>query len=335
MNTTSRRYCFTSFDIPTNTETDLADAFQASTIVKYAVWQIEIAPTTNKRHVQGYVVFSNAVRGSKLKGLHPSLKNAHLEKAKGSDEACVAYCTKPESRESGPHHFGDRELVGKGRRTDILGLKASIDNGDSMAKIWDDHPELALRYFSAIGKIKLLKEKPRCEQTDLVYVFGPSGFGKTTWVSDQAGDGPYFKDRSKWWDGYDGKADVVLDDFFGWIKFDELLRLGNAHGYRVESKGSTINFDSRTVWITSNHQPDELYRGVPDTLPFLRRLSKIVLFTAYKELRIWTTGDRSDPSTWAWTQFKESDSYSRPVIIPGKHLGAAFPENSQLFVSDY
>ena len=35
----------------------------------------------------------------------------------------------------------------------------------------------------------------------------------------------YYKPRGEWWDGYEQDKLVVMDDFYGWIKYDELLEI--------------------------------------------------------------------------------------------------------------
>lgn len=71
----------------------------------YAVWQLELCPTTGKKHVQGYVVYSQERTFKTMKKLFPG---AHVEKARSSDGACYKYCTKEETRHSGPYHIGAR-----------------------------------------------------------------------------------------------------------------------------------------------------------------------------------------------------------------------------------
>lgn len=65
----------------------------------YSVFQLEACPDTGRRHIQGYVRFRSAQRLSALQRILPG---GHFEAAKAGEKANVAYCTKSESRVSGP-----------------------------------------------------------------------------------------------------------------------------------------------------------------------------------------------------------------------------------------
>ena len=43
----------------------------------------------------------------------------------------------------------------------------------------------------------------------------------------------------KWWEGYEGQTEVLIDDFRkDWCKFHELLKLLDRYPFKVEAKGS-------------------------------------------------------------------------------------------------
>jgi hypothetical protein len=58
----------------------------------------------------------------------------------------------------------------------------------------------------------------------VIVLYGKTNLGKSYYVRKHAPDA-YWKQRSVWWDGYEDHKDVVLDDFYGWIPFDNMLRL--------------------------------------------------------------------------------------------------------------
>lgn len=54
-------------------------------------------------------------------------------------------------------------------------------------------------------------------------------------------------------DGFTEESDcVTMDDFYGWLKYDELLKIADRYSYRVPVKGSFANFMAKTLVITSN-----------------------------------------------------------------------------------
>lgn len=43
----------------------------------------------------------------------------------------------------------------------------------------------------------------------------------------------YYKPRGTWWDGYYQQPNIILDDFNGWIPYDELFKILDRYPYRV------------------------------------------------------------------------------------------------------
>lgn len=298
---TSRRYCFTCFE--TDTLLDLDDV----QYLKYGIYQLELSPTTGAPHFQGYLHFSRPVRMAHCKNI-PGLEKAHFESAKGSPQSNISYCSKLDSRLDGPWTYGETEPGPQGRRTDIESLKGAIMQGLSDIQIFEGFPQLYLRFEKAIRSVRMLYAPPRRDQTPVYLVLGPTGFGKTTYVMDQEADA-YYKNRSKWWDNFNGSSPVVLDDYYGWLPYDELLRLCNPSPYQVETKGSMVNFNPKCIWITSNKLPTSWYQPKYDPKPILRRITRIHYFTGLRELSIFEARDDDN----AWTRFQKSEIYENVI----------------------
>lgn len=71
----------------------------------------------------------------------------------------------------------------------------------------------------------------------------------------------YWKPRGQWWDGYQGQKVVIIDEFFGWLPWDELLKVCDRYPLNVERKGSVSLFVAGTVIITTNKPPHQWYDG--------------------------------------------------------------------------
>ena len=111
-----------------------------------------------------------------------------------------------------------------------------------------------------------------------IYV-GEAGSGKTRKAIEEAGDDYYILDQSErvWFDGYDYEKTLIIDDFYGWIKYGQLLRILDGHQYRCEIKGGFKYAAWTKVIITSNAQPNEWYqKGLTPALQ--RRISNITRF---------------------------------------------------------
>jgi len=91
--------------------------------------------------------------------------------------------------------------------------------------------------------------------------FGESGAGKSYSARLLAGESVFYKQRGKWWCGYAQEETVIIDDFYGWIEYDELLRLADSYPHRVEVKGSSTEFLAKRIIVTSNTSWTGWYKG--------------------------------------------------------------------------
>lgn len=66
---------------------------------------------------------------------------------------------------------------------------------------------------------------------------------------------------------------MIIDDFYGWIKYSTLLRLLDRYPMRVEYKGGQANFLAKTIIFTSNRHPSEWYKM--DNSALMRRITEI------------------------------------------------------------
>ena len=91
----------------------------------------------------------------------------------------------------------------------------------------------------------------------------------------------------KWWEGYDGQEVVIINDYRkDFCKFHELLNLLDRYPYRVECKGGSRQFTSKTIVITTPLSPEETWenRTSEDLGQLLRRIDNILFFGNGTEL---------------------------------------------------
>lgn len=90
----------------------------------------------------------------------------------------------------------------------------------------------------------------------------------------------YFKaSDSKWWDGYRGQRNVIIDEFRGGIVLELLLRWTDRYPYSVETKGGAVASQVEKFWITSNIPPNEWYLAVGDeSIAALNRRLTVIQF---------------------------------------------------------
>lgn len=148
------------------------------------------------------------------------------------------------------------------------------EDSASIEKIADEEFDLWVRYYRAFERYMTMKSKPRNFPVEVHVLVGPTGTGKSKWAMDTY-PGAYWKQRSKWWDGYFKHETVIIDEFYGWLPFDLMLRLMDRYPLLVESKGGQIQFLAKTIVITSNSFPDQWYANMDIYLPsLLRRITR-------------------------------------------------------------
>lgn len=248
--------------------------------VTYAVYQREIAPTTGTEHYQGLILFEKRRRLGSVKSLltkYGCPANSHCEVAKSVSNSRT-YCMKEDSRKPGtdPIEFGvfNSTKYGSGTRSDLSECKELLDNGGKVSDLADSHFSQWLRYANGFTAYKRLKTADRSSPTKVVLFYGPTGTGKS-WRARELAPGAYWKSRGKWWDGYEGHKEIVLDDLDGsWFPCSDLKRLLDGYAYLGEVKGSHIKLVPETIYITSNYLPWDWYRSSVDSDPVVRRIDE-------------------------------------------------------------
>lgn len=255
--------------------------------LKYLYAQREACPTTGRHHWQGYILFNSPKRVATMR---KQGQGGHMIVMSGTPQSNDDYCTKEATSildDDGNHlkieHGTKPDMnVKQGQRTDLLDIQIQILEGDTMEQVADQNFEHWCRYNKAFEKYALMKTEKRKFKTNVYYYVGASGTGKSRLASELAIN-PYYKNTGKWWDGYDGTSDIIIDDFTGNIPFTELLRLTDRYPHQVETKGGMINFAPRNIYITSNICWKRLYLehiqkhpGHVDAL--LRRITQNIIF---------------------------------------------------------
>ncbi|ADU76997.1 Rep protein [Cyclovirus PKgoat11/PAK/2009] len=270
-NRTVRRFCFTwnNYD---DSAYEKCEKF-IEKFCKYGIVGEESAPTTGTLHLQGFCNLHKPTRYSTIK---KHLDNSiHIEKANGTDEQNQKYCSK-----SGI--FFESGIPNKqGTRNDLKSVVESINKeGATLGNIATEHPEIYIRYFRGIQQLLQLVRpiRQRDFKTEVFYYWGPPGSGKSRRALEEArqldGESIYYKPRGLWWDGYEQQRSVIIDDFYGWIKYDEMLKIMDRYPYKVQIKGGFQEFTSEKIFITSNVDVCDLYKFVGyETAAFDRRIT--------------------------------------------------------------
>lgn len=146
----------------------------------YLVWEVETAPTTGRRHIQGYVRMRER-RTIAIMKIILNDNTLHLETAKGSEYQNRLYCTKEEG-ERGEEGDYDPEQGGRqGRRTDIEQVTAAIKEGMPLAEVATTFSEAWIKYHSGLTSLALLTgpSPPTRRSVTTTVLWGSSGVGKS------------------------------------------------------------------------------------------------------------------------------------------------------------
>jgi hypothetical protein len=242
---------------------------------KYLVYSEELS-ASGTDHLQGYVEFE---RPKRLAGVSKLLPRAHWEPRKGTPAEAAAYCKKnDETHIDGPYEWGS--VPHQGERSDLLAVKTAVDAGTSQRDLWSLHFTTMVKFHRGVDRYTSLVATSRVQKSHTTLIVGPPGGGKSQYCQQFVG--AYWKPRGEWWNGYEGQDTVILDEFYGWLPYDTLLRVCDFTPLTVPTKGGFVAFTASRVFITSNRLPEQWYK-FGDTVQaplasFLRRVDKYLLF---------------------------------------------------------
>jgi len=251
---TLKRVAFTLHDY---TLKDIKRLCELAKESQYLVLGYETCPRTGRRHVQGFV---NLIKKAKFTTVKNKIgSKCHIEQANGSDEQNKKYCEK----EGASISFGEPST--QGQRNDLKKVvETLLENDGVLSVVAERHPEAYVRYFRGLRELRDVVRPPpsRNFKTHLLTFVGEPGGGKSYFASQMAllYTNVYYKTRGPWWDGYVQQPIVIIDDFYGWIKYDELLKITDRYPYQVPIKGGFQVFNSQTIIITSNKRVEDWYK---------------------------------------------------------------------------
>jgi len=267
-----RNFAFTDYVLDKEFYLNLKDKFT------YLVIGDKICPSIKKQHWQGFLVMKERMsEKAMIKMLQDGRRIREMYKDSSPLKNKI-YCSK------------DGKLVlelgevpkGAGARTDLDKLKEMIIEKKTPKEIFEEQPGNFIRYNKGISAAMCLYQEKRNWEMDVRIYWGKPGSGKTRSVHDEFGENLYVKMNNKWWDGYAGETAVVFDDFdpencFS-STFDWYLKLLDRYNMKIETKGGSCEFRSKTIIFTSNFDPKEWFVEKPNRAAFFRRVNLVKKF---------------------------------------------------------
>lgn len=301
----STKWCLT-LNNPTEEEYDIFKKLPETwpNMIRYFVYQTEVGES-NTPHIQGYIQLHQQQRLSWWKKI---FTRAHfgIQLKHATNEQCRHYCMKHVEgctcnhcetargyrdvrKPDEPLEYG--VFCGQeGERSDLMKIKESIQKHEPLSKICDDHFETYVRCHKGIHNAKFLldgKSAQRDREIETIVLIGPAGIGKTRSVFEEHGYDKVYKldnDDKLWFDGYEGQPVLLIDDFYGWIKYSVMLNLLDRYPFRCPIKGGHTWARWTTIYITSNSMPESWYKqGLTPALK--RRLTTINILGDVEDIK--------------------------------------------------
>lgn len=234
----------------------------------------EVAPTTQRRHRQGFCETKKKVTRS---GLLKWLKGCHVEPCKGNREQNMEYITK--EGKVFEHKDGWTEKAKDGW-TEIKELAKQ----NKMKEIIEEYPEQFIRCYRGIEKIREIYMDKRQWKTDIWWYWSHNkDTGKTHAAMEVLGDFYMKQGKINEWNNYDGQERILWDD----IRFDPMYRatytelflnMGDRTPWSVRGLYICKPFLGRLVIVTSNYPPEEFFPS--EEIPRIvgKRITRVVYF---------------------------------------------------------
>lgn len=266
----SRKFCGTWYCMDR-----FEDPIWSGDNVKWSIRGKEVCPSTGREHIQWAIYFKNP---RAVSGVRKAMPGAHVEIMRGTCEQSEAYCRKD-------GNFVEHGIMPtQGERKDLHEIADEIVGGCTMSDIAVNYPGKFVQYHRGFSALRSRVMGRRKWKTEIIWLWGPTGTGKSKQASEMAPNAYWKMGGNKWWDGYDGEDDIIIDDYrCDLCTFSYLLRLFDRYPLRVESKGGSVEMLAKRIIVTAPYSPSEMWSGrTPEQLEQLLRRIEHVHFVGHE-----------------------------------------------------
>lgn len=247
--------------------------------LQYITMGQEIGPKNGTPHLQGYLETKTPCSYKQVHKLI-GFKNLSLDWAKGTAEENDDYTGKDNV---GVYRRGTKlPPKSQGKRTDLKLIVQGLTTGKiTMLDILMDYPQFYTQYnktFCAANQV-YLKTLKRTEMTQLIWVVGGTGTGKSHFAFSHSRSYYSWPYDGEWCDEYEGEEVLVINEYRGTIKYDLLLQMSDKWPCSMRRRNiPPYPFISKYIVITSVLTPEECYpnREKNDCIQQLLRRCKVV-----------------------------------------------------------
>lgn len=248
-------------------------------------------------HTHIYIACSSAVRFSTLKNL---FTEAHLETARGTSQQNRDYISKSGKWESDKKHgtkipgtfeeWGEIPSEQRGQRSDLADLYEMVKAGAGDIEILESFPK-AMLYLDKLERVRqtLKAERYATEfrALEVVYIWGPTGTGKTRGVMEEFGYSGVCRvtDYDHPFEKYHSEDVLVFDEFRSQLRMFEMLNYLDGYPLQLPCRYANRTACYTKVFLISNVPLEEQYKNIQYDEPttwaaFRRRIHKVVEYSA-------------------------------------------------------
>lgn len=289
--------------------------------LKYVRGQLECGEENEFVHWQFLLCFSRQVRLTQLK--RHFLRDSHwpggqkyseIHAEPSRSDAVSEYVWKEETRIGFQFEFGSKP-VSFNNKTDWDSIRDSAKAGDLESL----PAQIYVTHYRTLKQIEKDHLKPKRAIRTIKVIWGPTGVGKSRRAWSEAGWDAYPKDpRTKFWDGYQGQDNVVIDEFRGGIDVSHILRWFDEYPVNIETKFGGCVFNATSIWVTSNIHPSEWYPQLDsDTLAALLRRLEVIHMTERIEEPEEPVVPTTPESSNSWLRRNQVFLQQTPPVVGG------------------
>lgn len=239
--------------------------------IEYAIFGLEEAPDTGRKHLQGFVYWTNAVTGrGAQRRLGLASGEFHAESQRGTHAQASDYAKKDAEIIVAHGEIPDPEDRPESAWDYILIM---LENGATDSEIMRAYPAHFGRCKSGISamRMELLAEKLNTwREVEVEYIWGPTGTGKTRGVLESV-ESPQdvyrVTDYSHPFDGYRGQQTLLLEEFRSSLPIEQMLVYLDGYYHELPCRYSNKVSGWSKVYIVTNIPMDQQYRSVQERHP--------------------------------------------------------------------
>ncbi|WAK78032.1 replication associated protein [Miresoil virus 429] len=239
----------------------------------YYLYGHEICPTSGRPHLQGMA------SSKKKTGWVSSRTIMHVERCK-SPLNSVEYCKK----DGQFVEWGTRPQYKKennGRRGIKVAELLTFNDEDwgQLAPTTYNAATRALDHYNLrLGNIVSAPDVRG------IWFVGKPGVGKSHRAREEYPNA-FLKPQSKWWDGYRGEKNVILDDLDSDCLGHYLKIWADKWSCTGEVKNGTVRLEHEWFVVTSNFFPEELFQLQPKIVEAVVRRFKVIEVQSWKQIQ--------------------------------------------------